>query len=152
MKSRALVWLSQHGVPYQVLEYDEVDKTADEVATKLNLPLARVFKTLLVHGEKGFAIVLIPGDQQLSEKKCAAALMCRTIDMADPEDIHRITGYLRGSVSPINPRRPVPVLCHKTLLQGDLAAVSAGQRGFELWLKSQDLVNVTQAMVLDCAR
>ncbi len=152
MKSRALLWLERHGVPYQVLEYDEVEKSAEEVATKCGLPLARVFKTLLVHGEKGFAIVLIPGDLQLSEKKCATALTCRTVEMADPEDIHRITGYLRGSVSPINPRRPVPVLCHETLLQDEFAAVSAGQRGFELWLKSQDLVNVTQATVLDCAR
>lgn len=152
MKSRALVWLERHGVPYQVLEYDEVEKSAEEVATKCSLPLARVFKTLLVHGEKGYAIVLIPGDLQLSEKKCAAALMCRTVEMADPEDIHRITGYLRGSVSPINPRRPVPTLCHETVLHGEFAAVSAGQRGFELWLKSQDLVNVTHATVQDYAR
>lgn len=152
MKSRALVWLEQHHIPYQILEYDEVEKSAEEVAMKCGLALARVFKTLLVHGEKGFAIVLIPGDLQLSEKKCAVALSCRTVEMADPEDIHRITGYLRGSVSPINPRRPVPVFCHQTVWQEDFAAVSAGQRGFELWLKSQDLVSATHATVLDCAR
>ncbi|MHB1610447.1 MAG: aminoacyl-tRNA deacylase [Sulfobacillus sp.] len=152
MKSRALLWLDRHGVPYQVLEYDEVEKTAQEVALKCRLPLDRVFKTLLIHGDNGFAIVLMPGTEQLSEKKCAAAMDCRRVEMADPEDIQRITGYLRGSVSPINPRRPVPVFCHQSILENEHAGVSAGQRGFELWLKSSDLVRATSATILDCAR
>ena len=152
MKSRALVWLDRHGVPYQVLEYDEVEKTAQEVAVKCKVPLDRVFKTLLIHGDNGFALVLIPGTQQLSEKKCALAMSCRDVEMADPEDIHRITGYLRGSVSPIDPRRPVPIFCHQFIMDHDYAGVSAGQRGFELWMKSTDLVRATNATILDCAR
>jgi len=136
--------LDRLGIDYRLLAYDEVEKTALEVADKLGLPLQDVFKTLLVRSGQAFALAVVPGDGELSLKAVARAWAAPAAEMAAPSDITRITGYVRGSVSPLGTRRALPVFIDASA-QGRTIAVSAGHRGQELVLAGDDLCRAAQA-------
>ena len=126
-------------IAYQVLAYDEVEKTALEVARKLGIAPSDVFKTLLVRSGREFALGVVPGDQELSLHALARVWRRTEAEMANPADIQRITGYVRGSVSPLGTRRVLPVFLDRSA-QARTIAVSAGQRGQELLLRGDDLL------------
>jgi len=123
---------------YRVLEYDEVEKTALEVARKLDIVPERVFKTLLVRSGRAFALGVVPATAELSLRAMARAWGQPDAQMADPGDIQRMTGYVRGSVSPLGTKRSLPVFLDFSA-QGREIAVSAGRRGQELFVQGDDL-------------
>ena len=144
MRTPATDQLDRLQVAYQVLEYDEVEKTALEVARKLSIASEDVFKTLLVRSGREFALGVVPGDGELSLRALARAWGRPDAGMAEPADIQRITGYVRGSVSPLGMKRPLPVFLDRSA-QGRTVAVSAGRRGLELLLLGDDLCLATGA-------
>lgn len=144
MRTPATDQLDRLKLPYRLLEYDEVEKTAQEVARKLGIAPDRVYKTLLVRSGRAFALGVVPGSAELSLRALARAWGQSAAEMADPRDIQRITGYVRGSVSPLGSLRPLPVFLDHTA-QGQTIAVSAGRRGQELFLLGDDLCLAAEA-------
>jgi Cys-tRNA(Pro)/Cys-tRNA(Cys) deacylase len=130
-------------ISYRLLAYDEVEKTAAEVARKLEIELDLVFKTLLVRSGKAYALGVVPGSSELSLRALARAWGQPEAEMADPGDIERITGYVRGSVSPLGTKRTLPVFLDQSA-QGHVIAVSAGRRGQELLLAGDALCLAVQ--------
>jgi Cys-tRNA(Pro)/Cys-tRNA(Cys) deacylase len=124
--------LEARGIAYGLRMYDEVEKTANEVAEKLALAPEIVFKTLLVRSGREFALAVVPSTHELSLRRLARAWGRPSAEMADPKDIQRVTGYLRGSVSPIGIRRKLAVFIDESARVLPQMAVSAGARGVEL--------------------
>ncbi len=138
MRTPATDQLDRLGIAYQVLAYDEVEKTALEVARKLDIKLDQVFKTLLVRSGREFALAVVPGTAELSLRGLARAWGRPEAEMAALADIQRVTGYVRGSVSPLGSKRRLPVFLDLSA-QGRRVAVSAGRRGQELLVGGDDL-------------
>ena len=132
MRTPATDALAARSAAYELRFYDEVEKTAEEVAKKLALPPQVVFKTLLVRAGREFAIAVVPATGELSLRRLARAWGKPACEMADPQDIQRITGYVRGSVSPLGLRRALPVFIDEGACGAARVAVSAGARGAEL--------------------
>ncbi len=124
--------LEARGIAYELRYYDEVEKTAEEVVQKLALAPEVVFKTLLVQSGREFALAVVPSTRELSLRRLARAWGRPSAEMADPKDIQRITGYVRGSVSPVGPRRQLAVFIDESARSLPQMAVSAGARGAEL--------------------
>ncbi len=139
MRTPATDLLDRLGIGYRLLAYDEVEKTALEVARKLGIALEQVYKTLLCRSGTAYALAVVPGTAELSLRGLARAWGRPDAQMADPSDIQRITGYVRGSVSPLGARRELPVFVDVSA-QGRVAAVSAGRRGQELLIAGDDLL------------
>jgi Cys-tRNA(Pro)/Cys-tRNA(Cys) deacylase len=72
--------------------------------------------------------------------------------MADPAAAERTTGYVRGGISPLGQRRPLPTVVDETALSHPTVFVSAGKRGLEVELAPADLVSLTRAAVAGIAR
>jgi len=136
--------LAELGIAFRLLEYDEVEKTALEVARKLDLAPGSVYKTLLAASGREFALAVVPGTGELSLKALARAWGRPSCAMADPGDITRQTGYVRGSVSPLGTKRALKVFVDASA-RGRQVAVSAGRRGLELVLAGDDLVRAAGA-------
>ena len=152
MKTRAAQILDGLGIPYEVREYQEKDFGAEEAAEQLQIPLAQIFKTLVVRGDRtGVILACLPGTMTLSLKALARVSSNRKVEMVDKEEIHRLTGYIRGGVSPLGGRKNYPVYLDRNALDQPMVSISAGMRGIQLFLSPQDLARATQAMVVSIA-
>jgi Cys-tRNA(Pro)/Cys-tRNA(Cys) deacylase len=148
MKTRAAQALDTLGIAYEIREFQEEDLGADEVAVKLQIPLAQVFKTLVVRGDRtGVILACVPGTMTLSLKALARVSGNRKVEMVEKDEIHRLTGYIRGGVSPLGGKRTYPVYLDRSALEQPVVSVSAGMRGMQVFLTPQDLARATQAMV-----
>lgn len=71
----------------------------------------------------------------------------RAAQALDKDEIHRLTGYVRGGVSPLGGKKHYPVFVDQSTLEQPVLSVSAGMRGMQVFLAPQDLVRATQAKV-----
>ena len=151
----ATVALTRAGVAFEARSYEH-DPTAPsyglEAAEALGVPPERVFKTLLVQGEAGLAVGIVPVDRQLDLKAVAAALGAKKVAMADPAAAERSTGYVVGGISPIGQKRALPTVLDASALAHATVLVSGGRRGLDLELAPADLVAVTRATTAPIAR
>ena len=148
MKTHAAQILERLGIPYEVREFREQELSADEAAERLHIPLARVFKTLVVRGDRtGVILACIPGTMTLSLKTLARVSGNRKVEMMEKDEIHRLTGYLRGGVSPLGGKKNYPVYLDQSALEQPFLSVSAGMRGMQLFVNPQGLARATEAKV-----
>jgi len=155
LKTIAARILDQLGIGYELRAYevseDELD--AVSVARKVDMPPEATFKTLVARGDKsGVVMACIPGDQELDLKKLAAATGNKKIDLVAVKEIQGLTGYIRGGVSPLGSRKKYPLYIDETAILHDRLSISAGQRGLQLILAPQDLIDATQAELVDLTR
>ena len=146
MKTRAAQILDSLGIRYEVREFQEVELTATEAAEKLDIPLARVFKTLVTRGDRtGVLLACVPATMTLNLKALAKASGNKKAEMVEKEEILRLTGYLRGGVSPLGAKKPYPVYLDQSALAQPFLSVSAGMRGMQIIIAPQDLVRAARA-------
>lgn len=133
-------------VPYEV---DEKDLSAEHVAESLGEDIRRVFKTLVLHGDRtGYFVCVIPGAEEVNLKKAAKVSGNKKVDLIPQKELLPLTGYIRGGCCPIGMKKPFPTYFHSTLMDYDLIYVSAGVRGLQLCIAPQDLVSYVPDSVL----
>lgn len=142
--------LTRTGVSFRLLGYDHDPASHDAArgygaaaATALGLPADQVFKTLVAEVDGQLAVAVVPVTATLDLKALAAALGGKRAAMADPAAAERATGYVRGSISPLGQRRPLPTVVDESALGHALVYVSAGRRGLEIELAPGDLLRLT---------
>ncbi|MCI5601662.1 MAG: Cys-tRNA(Pro) deacylase [Hallerella porci] len=149
-KTNAARLLDQKHIAYELIPYkvDENDLGAEHVAATLGEPIERVFKTILVHGDKtGHLIGVVPGNLEVCLKGLAKASRNKSVETVPLKELLPLTGYIRGGCSPIGLKKPFPVFLHETAMQFDFIYVSAGQRGLQIKISPQDLVAAVNATV-----
>ncbi len=147
--------LTRQGLAFQVHPYDHDPAAASyglEAAAALSVPPAQVFKTLLVEGDRGLAVGVVPVDRQLDLKAVAVALGLKKVAMAQPSDAERSSGMVVGGISPIGQKRALPTVVDASALDFDIVYVSGGRRGLDVSLSPADLVTATNARVAAIAR
>ena len=140
----------QYGlIPY---EFDESDLAAQHVADSLGQDIARVFKTLVLHGDKtGYIICVIPGNMEVDLKALAKVSGNKKVEMIPMKDLLQVTGYIRGGCSPIGMKKSFPTYFHTTATEHDIIYVSAGVRGLQIQIAPKDLIAYTKATVAEVA-
>ena len=142
--------LDRAAVRYEVREYQEEELGAAEAAEKLGLPLQQVFKTLVLRGDRsGILLACLPGTATLSLKALAKASGNKRVEMVAADEIHRLTGYLRGGVSPLGSKKPYPLYLDSSALGQPFLSVSAGMRGMQILVAPHDLARAAAATVAD---
>ncbi len=140
MSTRAIQFLEQKKIHFDVVKYDHEQKGAAFASSASGFPLAKTIKTLVVDlGEKQYTLVLMPGDRQLSMKRLAKVCQVKRAAMADTRTAERITGYLVGGISPFGTRQKLGVVMEEGILGFDMVLVNAGQRGTMLKIAPEDI-------------
>ena len=153
-KTNAARLLDKAGLQYNLIpyEFDENDLAAQHVAESLGQDIAKVFKTLVLHGDKsGYIVCVIPGDKEVDLKALAKVSGNKKVEMIPMKDLLQVTGYIRGGCSPIGMKKRFPTYFHSTAIDHDRIYVSAGVRGLQIEIAPQTLIAFVQATVAEVA-
>ena len=102
-------------------------KTIEEVTEFLNVPAARLVKTLLYKSGDQIVAALVPGERQLNEIKLAGVLHDPFIELLGDEDIERITGAAVGYTGPVGLPKEVRIIADDLLDQYEGMVVGANR-------------------------
>jgi Cys-tRNA(Pro)/Cys-tRNA(Cys) deacylase len=154
-KTNACRILDSLGIRYRLCEYqvDPDDLSAENVAAKVGLPTAQVFKTLAVRGDRhGVSVAVIPGNYELDFKALARLSGDRSMQMVPLKEVQSVTGYIRGGVTALGMKKEYPVFADETMELWDEVCVSAGQRGLQILLAPADYLRASKATLGEIAR
>lgn len=152
-KTNSMRLLDQRGVDYEVFTFSPDIHSALGVAEVTGFQPQEVFKTLVVMRPNGKAfLVIAPGDGELDLKKVAAAVGEKKVAMASQRDAEAITGLQVGGISALALlQKGLPVYIDRSATGHERILVSAGKRGVNLRLKSDDLIRIVKARVIDAS-
>ena len=127
-----------------------------EAAESLGVPVDSVFKTLVIDLGGSLktrsAIAVIPVSKTLNLKAAAAALGHKTATMTKPDKAERITGYVRGGISPLGSRTALDTVIDLSASKLENLYCSGGKRGLDICIGLEDLVQLTNAKLAAIAR
>ena len=145
----------QRNLTYKIHEYTHEEGATSyglEAAEKLGIAAERIFKTLVVITESGtLAVAIVPVKTTLNLKKMAKALGCKKVQMADPKQVERSTGYVLGGVSPLGQKKRLQTVVDFSAADKESIYVSAGRRGLEIELPPAQLATTLNASFVDIA-
>lgn len=139
-------------IPYKLHTY-EVDPdnlAADHVAELLDQPIERVYKTIVLRGNKsGVIVCVVAGCNEVDLKKAAKASGNKSVEPLPLKELLPTTGYIRGGCTALGMKKKFPVYVSEELLNYDTIYVSAGQRGMQIELSPADYLRATEAILSD---
>lgn len=146
--------LDKAGIHYALIpyEFDENDLAAQHVAESLGQDITKVFKTLVLHGDRnGYLVCVIPGNFEVNLKALAKVSGNKKVEMIAMKDLLSVTGYIRGGCSPIGMKKRFPTYFHSTATEHDVIYVSAGVRGLQIEINPVSLISYVGAISADVA-
>ena len=111
-KTNAVRILERAGIAFELREYvyDERTFSAEDAARQVGMPPERVFKTLLLHGDRsGHLFALIPAGAEVDLRSLALASGDKRVELTPQRAVQGLTGYLRGAVTVLAARHAYPV-------------------------------------------
>lgn len=151
-KTNAVRLVQQAGISCreEFYEYDENDLNGNHAAAAIGFPPEQVFKTLVARGTKrGILVFCIPVCCELDLKKAAKAAGDKSIELLPVKELLPSTGYIRGGCSPVGMKKKYPTYFDEVCLLFDEIAVSAGERGHQMILPPNALVQLVDAELVD---
>jgi Cys-tRNA(Pro)/Cys-tRNA(Cys) deacylase len=144
--------LESAGVPFTIHQYERGDALHDfgvEAAAELGLDPDRVFKTLLVTADGAQHVAIVPVSGMLSLKAVGKSVGAKRVEMCDPAVAERVTGYVRGGISPFGQKKRLPTVIDEIAMVFDRIYVSGGKRGLDVGVAPGDLIELLGASVGD---
>ena len=141
-KTNAMRLLDAAGIQYSTAEYevDERDLSGIHAARMLNMPVERVFKTLVLRGASGeYMVCCIPVADELDLRKVARVSGEKKVELIPMKELPMVSGYVRGGCSPIGMKKLFPTYIDKTAELFDTISISAGARGVQIVMKVEYL-------------
>jgi Cys-tRNA(Pro)/Cys-tRNA(Cys) deacylase len=151
MKTEAVRILERLDIAHSVQRFEATEFTAEEAAETFRVSLASIVKTIVLEGDRtGVMRVCLPGTRRLSLKKLAQHVSGnKKVSLVPVQDLPRLTGYLRGGMSPLGGRTRHPVYCDAAVLTQARIFVNAGMRGLQIELAPEALARAANAVVAD---
>lgn len=153
-KTNAARLLDKAGISYELIPYevDPENLAATHVAEQLGEDIERVFKTLVLRGDRnGIFVCVVPGDMEVDLKAAAKISGNKSAEMITMKELLPTTGYIRGGCSPIGMKKHFPTYIHTTAVDFDFIYVSAGVRGIQVKIAPQSLISFIGATVGEIA-
>lgn len=138
------------------IKYTSITYECDEFVSGLHtaeITGAKVeesFKTLILVGKsKEYYVFVLPIAEELDLKKCASAVGEKSLSMLPPNDLLKVSGYVRGGCSPIGMKKEYKTIIHESAKDLELMYVSGGRVGSTVKLNPLDLASLIKAEFMD---
>lgn len=142
------------GLSFVVTRHGPVRSLAEAAAARGVEP-RQVVKTMVVRVSEGdHRFVLVPGDREIAWPKLRALLGVNRISMPSAQAAYDVTGYERGTITPLGARSALPVIADASIAgtvsigggaPGVALSVDAGQLLVALGATVADVTDVTDA-------
>ena len=152
VKTNAVRILDRNKIEYELNKYECDDfKDGVSIADMLEQSYDMSFKTLVTVGKSGkYYVFAIPVDKEINMKKAAKEVGEKNIEMVHVKDINAVTGYIRGGCTPIGMKKNYPTVINESAKEHEKIIVSGGRLGLQIILKPDDLVKVTNGLIIGC--
>ena len=145
--ARVLAAADQLGLGYEVTRNGPV-RSLEEAAAARGIEPRQIVKTMVVRVSEGdHRFVLVPGDREIAWPKLRALLGVNRLSMPSADAAYDVTGFVRGTITPLGSRTPLPVIADATL-EGPVS-IGAGAHGVALTVDAAALVDALGAQVAD---
>ena len=145
-KTNVMRILDQKKIKYLPHTYNTDIVDGISIASALNEPVERVFKTLVTVANTGANFVFcVPVAETLDLKKAAKVVGVKSIAMIKQKDLLPLTGYIHGGCSPIGMKKPFRTTIHASAKEFENFFVSAGRVGYQIEVNPLDLANLVSA-------
>lgn len=150
MKTNAMRLLEQHNIPYKLNLYPfDPHSSALEVTNKLNIEENALYKTIVTTAsDDQIRVFCLPITLELSLKNLRSTFKLKSISLVDPKDLLKLTGYVRGGVSPLAMIKPYPLFIDNSIPNQTKIVVNGGKQGYLIEVDKQQLVKLTKATQL----
>jgi Cys-tRNA(Pro)/Cys-tRNA(Cys) deacylase len=147
-KTHAMRVLDARGIAYEAKTYDASGAfhSADEAAALLGVEAATVYKTLVVLRDGDARakplLVMVPASAEIDMKLLAKSVCAKKLRMATQREAERLTGMQVGAISALGLKQPArfEILIDEAARGVETIHVSAGSRGVDLALETEDLI------------
>lgn len=137
------------GVAHRVVRTEPAN-SAEESARMQDIPLEALLRTIVVRrGEDDYLFVLVPAGRRFDWPKLRAHLGVSRMSLPDADEAHRVTGYVRYTITPFGSSRAWPVVADAAIVDQPVVAIGGGARGVNLHLAPADLIAALRAQVID---
>lgn len=144
---RALAAAEQLGLSYDVTRHGPV-RSLEEAAAARGVPPAAVVKTIVVRlSDDDYRFVLVPGNREIAWPKLRALLGVNRISMPDADTAFRVTGYVRGTITPLGSTTAWPVVVDEHVT--GTVSLGAGAPGVAISVDANELVTSLDATIAD---
>ena len=144
---RAIAAADDLGLRYRVTRHGPV-RSLEEAADARGLAPSQVIKTLVVRlSEDDYRFVLVPGGREISWPKLRGLLGVSRMSMPAADIALAVTGYERGTITPLGSTRAWPVIADASMT-GDVS-IGGGAHGVALTVDAVELVAALSATVAD---
>jgi Cys-tRNA(Pro)/Cys-tRNA(Cys) deacylase len=143
----AIAAADELGLSYRLVRHGPV-RSLEEAAAARGVAPSAVVKTIVVRlAADDYRFVLVPGDREIAWPKLRALLGVSRLSMPDAETAREVTGYVRGTITPLGSTAAWPVIADEQV-QGRVS-VGGGAHGVSLSTDAAELVAALDATVAD---
>jgi Cys-tRNA(Pro) deacylase len=145
--TRAIEAADQLNLNYEVTRHGRVN-SLEEAAAARGIEPASLIKTIVVRlADDDYRFVLVPGDREIAWPKLRALLGVNRISMPDKDTAFAVTGYVRGTITPLGSTHAWPVVADDRIT--GTISIGGGDHGVGITVNADDLIKALNAQVAD---
>jgi Cys-tRNA(Pro)/Cys-tRNA(Cys) deacylase len=135
------------GLAYEETRHGRVN-SLEEAAAARGIEPAKLIKTIVVRlADDDYRFVLVPGDREIAWPKLRSLLGVNRISMPSADTALEVTGYVRGTITPLGSTHDWPVIADERIT--GTISIGGGDHGVGLTVDAEALVKAVNATVAD---
>jgi Cys-tRNA(Pro)/Cys-tRNA(Cys) deacylase len=135
------------GLAYEETRHGRVN-SLEEAAAARGIEPAKLIKTIVVRlADDDYRFVLVPGDREIAWPKLRTLLGLNRISMPSADTALEVTGYVRGTITPLGSTHDWPVIADERIT--GTISIGGGDHGVGLTVDAEALVKAVNATVAD---
>ena len=149
-KNNVTRFLDQKKIQYTLFELPEKKLGAVLTAELLDVPLATIYKTIVVKrtGRGKPILAVVPGTEEIDLKALAKAVGEKKVILTTEKEAETLTNLQAGGISPLALlNRGFQVVVDGSIHEHTEIHISGGQRGMNIRLPAADLIQLTSARI-----